>query len=106
MESLRIGGSNSRSESLGNKNTEEKKNVTSVLFLTTPGTFDVECLTTDHYTGGMKQKYTVNQCKQQFQDSTVYLGERTYYVAAVEVEWDYSPSRAWEKELHRLQDQK
>ncbi|GAB1287406.1 Ceruloplasmin [Apodemus speciosus] len=68
--------------------------------------FDVECLTTDHYTGGMKQKYTVSKCKQQFEDSTVYLGERTYYVAAVEVEWDYSPSRAWEKELHHLQDQK
>ncbi|XP_036045512.1 ceruloplasmin [Onychomys torridus] len=71
----------------------------------TEGTFDVECLTTDHYTGGMKQKYTVNQCKQQFEDSTVYLGERTYYVAAVEVEWDYSPSRDWEKELHHLQEQ-
>ncbi|XP_059121063.1 ceruloplasmin [Peromyscus eremicus] len=71
----------------------------------TEGTFDVECLTTDHYTGGMKQKYTVNQCKQQSEESTVYLGERTYYVAAVEVEWDYSPSRDWEKELHHLQEQ-
>jgi ceruloplasmin len=75
-------------------------------FFTIPGTFDVECLTTDHYTGGMKQKYTVNQCQRQFEDFTVYLGERTYYVAAVEVEWDYSPSRAWEKELHHLQEQK
>ncbi|XP_035306928.1 ceruloplasmin [Cricetulus griseus] len=71
----------------------------------TEGTFDVECLTTDHYTGGMKQKYTVNQCKQHSEDPVFYLGERTYYVAAVEVEWDYSPSRAWEKELHRLQEQ-
>ncbi|XP_040610575.1 ceruloplasmin isoform X1 [Mesocricetus auratus] len=71
----------------------------------TEGTFDVECLTTDHYTGGMKQKYTVNQCKQHSEDPTLYLGERTYYVAAVEVEWDYSPSRAWEKELHHLQEQ-
>ncbi|KAH0519623.1 Helicase-like transcription factor [Microtus ochrogaster] len=69
-------------------------------------TFDVECLTTDHYTGGMKQKYTVNQCNQRSEDHTVYLGERTYYVAAVEVEWDYSPSRDWEKELHHLQEQK
>ncbi|CAO2613627.1 Cp [Lemmus lemmus] len=71
----------------------------------TEGTFDVECLTTDHYTGGMKQKYTVNQCKKHSEDPTVYLGERTYYVAAVEVEWDYSPSRNWEKELHHLQEQ-
>ncbi|XP_038202856.1 ceruloplasmin isoform X2 [Arvicola amphibius] len=71
----------------------------------TEGTFDVECLTTDHYTGGMKQKYTVNQCNQRSEDPIVYLGERTYYVAAVEVEWDYSQSRDWEKELHHLQEQ-
>uniref|UniRef100_A0A2K6E5U9 Ceruloplasmin n=1 Tax=Macaca nemestrina TaxID=9545 RepID=A0A2K6E5U9_MACNE len=67
-------------------------------------TFNVECLTTDHYTGGMKQKYTVNQCRRQSEDSTFYLGERTYYIAAVEVEWDYSPQRQWEKELHHLQE--
>lgn len=54
----------------------------------------------------MKQKYTVNQCRQQPEHPTVYLGERTYYVGAVEVEWDYSPSREWERELHRLQEQK
>uniref|UniRef100_A0A8D1C966 ferroxidase n=1 Tax=Sus scrofa TaxID=9823 RepID=A0A8D1C966_PIG len=70
----------------------------------TAGTFDVECLTTDHYTGGMKQKYTVNQCKQLNENSYLYLGERTYYIAAVEVEWDYSPSREWEKELHHSQE--
>ncbi|XP_062069237.1 ceruloplasmin isoform X2 [Lepus europaeus] len=69
------------------------------------GTFEVECLTTDHYTGGMKQKYTVNQCGRQSEGSTLYQGERTYYIAAVEVEWDYSPSRTWEKELHHLQEQ-
>ncbi|XP_069892719.1 ceruloplasmin-like [Dipodomys merriami] len=71
----------------------------------TTGTFDVLCLTTDHYTGGMKQKYTVNQCKRQSEGSPVYQGKRTYHVAAVEVEWDYSPHREWEKELHRLQEQ-
>uniref|UniRef100_A0A671E758 ferroxidase n=1 Tax=Rhinolophus ferrumequinum TaxID=59479 RepID=A0A671E758_RHIFE len=70
----------------------------------TEGTFDVECLTTDHYTGGMKQKYTVNKCRQLPENPTLYLGERTYYIAAVEVEWDYSPSRKWEKELHHLQE--
>ncbi|KAK2508625.1 hypothetical protein MC885_019175 [Smutsia gigantea] len=32
-------------------------------------------------------------------------GERTYYIAAVEMEWDYSPSREWEKELRHLQEQ-
>ncbi|XP_006895636.1 PREDICTED: ceruloplasmin-like [Elephantulus edwardii] len=71
----------------------------------TEGTFDVECLTTDHYVGGMKQKYTVNKCSRSSEDSTYYLGERTYYIAAVEIEWDYSPRRDWERELHRLQEQ-
>ncbi|XP_058406209.1 ceruloplasmin [Diceros bicornis minor] len=71
----------------------------------TEGTFEVECLTTDHYTGGMKQTYTVNQCKQLPENSNIYYrGERTYYVAAVELEWDYSPGREWEKELHHLQE--
>ncbi|XP_078288378.1 ceruloplasmin isoform X1 [Panthera onca] len=69
------------------------------------GTFDVECLTTDHYTGGMKQKYTVNTCRQQAEQPWSSQGRRTYYIAAVEVEWDYSPSREWEKELHHLQEQ-
>lgn len=74
-------------------------------YFATPGTFDVECLTTDHYKGGMKQKYTVNRCKRP-EDSPPCLGERTYYIAAVEVEWDYSPHREWEKELHHLQERK
>lgn len=73
---------------------------------TISGTFDVECLTTDHYTGGMKQKYTVNKCRRMSDNPSVHLAERTYYIAAVEVEWDYSPSREWERELHRLQEQK
>ena len=77
-----------------------------MLLFTFQGTFNVECLTTDHYTGGMKQKYTVNQCRRLPENPDLYLGERTYYIAAVEVEWDYSPSREWEKELHRLQELK
>ncbi|XP_039096960.1 ceruloplasmin isoform X3 [Hyaena hyaena] len=71
----------------------------------TQGTFDVECLTTDHYTGGMKQKYTVNTCKQQVDHPSSFMGQQKYYIAAVEMEWDYSPSREWEKELHHLQEQ-
>ncbi|XP_060053522.1 ceruloplasmin isoform X2 [Erinaceus europaeus] len=71
----------------------------------TLGTFDLECLTTDHYAGGMKEKYTVNECGRQSESSSLYLGEKTYYIAAVEVEWDYSPTRTWEQELHHLQEQ-
>ncbi|XP_028928280.1 ceruloplasmin isoform X1 [Ornithorhynchus anatinus] len=69
------------------------------------GLFDVECLTTDHYTGGMKQKYRVRSCKTPKDSPPLYLNERVYYVAAVEVKWDYSPSRTWEKEFHHLQQQ-
>ncbi|KAG8511404.1 Ceruloplasmin [Galemys pyrenaicus] len=71
----------------------------------TKGTYDLECLTTDHYTGGMKQKYTVNPCRELSENSLYYHEERTYYIASVEVEWDYSPSRKWEMELHHLQEQ-
>ncbi|XP_043851762.1 ceruloplasmin-like [Dromiciops gliroides] len=67
-----------------------------------PGEFDVVCLTTDHYAGGMKHKYRVNRCNKAFHDNTVYR-EKVYYIAAVELEWNYSPSRKWEKEMHHLQ---
>ncbi|XP_004834476.1 ceruloplasmin isoform X1 [Heterocephalus glaber] len=96
----------SRGERRDTANLFPQTSLTLLMHPDTEGTFDVECLTTDHYTGGMKQKYTVNPCKQlSEEDSTLFLGERTYYIAAVEVEWDYSPHREWEKELHHLQDQ-
>lgn len=68
------------------------------------GTFELECLTTDHYTAGMRQTYTVEQCKAQL-ESSLFGKQITYYVAAVEMEWDYSPHRSWETELHQLQEQ-
>lgn len=68
------------------------------------GTFELECLTTDHYTAGMRQTYTVEQCKAQL-ESSLFGKQITYYVAAVEMEWDYSPRRSWETELHQLQEQ-
>ncbi|KAM6222188.1 ceruloplasmin [Rhynchocyon petersi] len=95
----------SREERRDTANLFPQSTLTLLMNPDTQGTFDLECLTTDHYTGGMKQKYTVNQCSKSFKDSTYYLGERTYYIAAVEMEWDYSPSREWEKELHQLQEQ-
>ncbi|XP_063772021.1 ceruloplasmin-like isoform X1 [Pseudophryne corroboree] len=63
------------------------------------GVFDVECMTTDHYTGGMRQQYRVKSCNKQ----TPKVGIspiRTYYIAAEEIEWDYSPSRTWVHERH------
>ncbi|XP_055977363.1 ceruloplasmin-like [Sorex fumeus] len=76
---------------------------TAVMVPESKGTFEVECLTTDHYTGGMRQTYTVEHCKEASEPSSL-SGGRTYYVAAVETEWDYSPRRAWETELHQLQE--
>ncbi|XP_075719753.1 ceruloplasmin-like [Rhinoderma darwinii] len=63
------------------------------------GVFNVECMTTDHYTGGMRQHYTVKSCNKK--NSTFqYARKVTYYIAAEEVEWDYSPNRIWEHLWH------
>ncbi|CAI9572388.1 unnamed protein product, partial [Staurois parvus] len=61
------------------------------------GVFNVECMTTDHYTGGMRQHYKVKSCaekKRQFGLHQI----KTYYIAAEEIEWDYAPNRTWEHE--------
>ncbi|XP_008071154.1 ceruloplasmin-like [Carlito syrichta] len=68
------------------------------------GNFDVVCMTTDQYLKGMKHKYRVRQCsKKPNPDQTKYQEEKIIYIAAVEVEWDYCPSRKWMDELHHLQ---
>lgn len=70
------------------------------------GIFDVVCLTSQHYQGGMKHKYKVRQCSKQYPHQTQYQKEKIFYIAAEEVVWDYSPSRTWERELHHLQREK
>uniref|UniRef100_A0A8C3WUF8 ferroxidase n=1 Tax=Catagonus wagneri TaxID=51154 RepID=A0A8C3WUF8_9CETA len=67
------------------------------------GVFDVVCITTEHYQGGMKHKYQVRQCSKPDPDQTQYQEEKIIYIAAEEIVWDYSPSRKWEKELKSLQ---
>uniref|UniRef100_A0A8C9GMX2 ferroxidase n=1 Tax=Piliocolobus tephrosceles TaxID=591936 RepID=A0A8C9GMX2_9PRIM len=67
------------------------------------GTFDLVCITIKHNLGGMKHKYHVRQCGKPNPDQTQYQEEQIIYIAAEEMEWDYSPSRKWENELHRLQ---
>lgn len=54
----------------------------------------------------MKHKYHVRQCGKPNPDQTQYQEEKIIYIAAEEMEWDYSPSRKWENELHRLQREK
>ncbi|XP_059820600.1 ferroxidase HEPHL1-like isoform X2 [Hypanus sabinus] len=61
------------------------------------GTFKVICRTADHYVAGMKQFYQVNNCNKSIPAETFGI-IRTYYIAAVETEWDYSPDRSWELE--------
>ncbi|KAG8580846.1 hypothetical protein GDO81_007441 [Engystomops pustulosus] len=63
------------------------------------GTFHVECMTTDHYTGGMRQQYRVKSCTKQI-PRIGFFHTRTYYIAAEEVEWDYSSNRTWEHEMY------
>ncbi|XP_061492982.1 ceruloplasmin isoform X2 [Rhineura floridana] len=79
--------------------------VTAVMKPDSEGIFEVACLTTDHYTGGMKQYYEVRKCDSSPEDSELYTHEKTYYIAAVEIEWDYSPNRTWEQERHHFHDE-
>ncbi|XP_019388111.1 PREDICTED: ceruloplasmin [Crocodylus porosus] len=79
--------------------------LTAIMKPDSEGVFEVECLTTDHYLGGMKQKYKVEKCHWWNVDPSLYLHEKTYYIAAVELEWDYSPNRTWEHERHEFHDE-
>lgn len=64
------------------------------------GQFQVACKTTDHYHGGMRANYTVEKCHFWNRQSEVMLQQKKYYIAAVEIEWDYSPNRIWEEKMH------
>ncbi|XP_066442974.1 ferroxidase HEPHL1 isoform X2 [Eleutherodactylus coqui] len=66
------------------------------------GIFEVGCLTMDHYISGMKHKYTVQACDRSIAEEHQYGTMRTYFIAAEEVEWDYSPDRSWEFEKHNI----
>ncbi|XP_069753512.1 ceruloplasmin isoform X2 [Narcine bancroftii] len=68
------------------------------------GTFGIICKTTNHFAGGIKQLYHVNKCSL-FSVSHTFYHDKTYYIAAVEIEWDYSPSRNWELERHMLHNE-
>ncbi|XP_006149780.1 ceruloplasmin [Tupaia chinensis] len=69
----------------------------------TTGDFNVVCMTTEHYLGGMKHMYHVKQCPKSDSDQTTYREEKTFYIAAEEIVWDFVPSRNWQKELSHLQ---
>ncbi|XP_062988150.1 ceruloplasmin isoform X2 [Elgaria multicarinata webbii] len=76
------------------------------------GVFEVACLTTDHYTGGMRQKYEVRRCgsSQKFPQQIANLqaaasAANLIYIACVEIEWDYAENRTWEQERHQFHDE-
>ncbi|XP_045061329.1 ceruloplasmin [Coregonus clupeaformis] len=64
------------------------------------GQFEVVCMTTDHYQGGMRANYTVQKCSMFNRQSEIMLHSKTYYIAAMEIDWDYSPNRTWEQEMY------
>uniref|UniRef100_A0A8C7JSG2 ferroxidase n=1 Tax=Oncorhynchus kisutch TaxID=8019 RepID=A0A8C7JSG2_ONCKI len=69
----------------------------------TPGVFEVSCRVTDHYNGGMRQQYSVKPCSPESKVKHTHSRASSvvrYYISAEEVEWDYSPNRAWELEKH------
>uniref|UniRef100_H3ADM4 ferroxidase n=1 Tax=Latimeria chalumnae TaxID=7897 RepID=H3ADM4_LATCH len=64
------------------------------------GTFKVNCRTNDHHIGGMKEFYYVSDCANKSIPEQAFGTMRTFYIAAEEVEWDFSPDRSWELEKH------
>ncbi|XP_041038821.1 ceruloplasmin [Carcharodon carcharias] len=78
--------------------------LTAIMKPDSTGVFEVVCKTTDHYAGGMRQFYKVNKCSI-FQLPDIFYHEKTYYIAAVEIEWNYSLSRKWELERHRIHEE-
>ncbi|XP_061103932.1 ferroxidase HEPHL1-like [Conger conger] len=70
------------------------------------GTFDVNCGTTHHYLAGMRQQYSVSQCGgQAAPQATAPPPVVQYFIAAEELEWDYSPSRTWELQLYNVAEE-
>ncbi|KAM9848846.1 ceruloplasmin [Aulostomus maculatus] len=68
------------------------------------GQFEVASPTVNHYRGGMRANYTVEKCSLFQRQGEIMLHSKTYYIAAVELEWDYAPNRTWEAEMFRGQE--
>ncbi|KAF1385398.1 hypothetical protein PFLUV_G00107330 [Perca fluviatilis] len=68
------------------------------------GQFEVVSATVNHYQGGMRANYTVKKCSMLQRQGEIMLHSKTYYIAAMEMDWDYSPNRTWEAEMFRGQE--
>uniref|UniRef100_A0A3Q2YA52 Hephaestin n=1 Tax=Hippocampus comes TaxID=109280 RepID=A0A3Q2YA52_HIPCM len=67
------------------------------------GQFEVASPTVNQYRGGMRANYTVQKCSFLQRQGESMFHFKTYYVAAMEMDWDYSPNRTWEAEMFRGQ---
>ena len=56
-----------------------------------PGEWARVCRTNDHYDAGMVAKFRVHKCSPDGGE-LVSPKKRTYYIAAIEVDWDYAPT--------------
>uniref|UniRef100_A0A8D3DF55 ferroxidase n=1 Tax=Scophthalmus maximus TaxID=52904 RepID=A0A8D3DF55_SCOMX len=65
------------------------------------GQFEVVSPTVNHYRGGMRANYTVQKCSILQRQGETMLHSKTYYIAAMETDWDYAPNRTWEVEMFR-----
>ncbi|XP_022525192.2 ceruloplasmin [Astyanax mexicanus] len=63
------------------------------------GTFEVTCKIADDNHVGMRANYTVEKCSIFSRQTEVMLHQKKYYIAAVEMDWDYSPTRTWEEKM-------
>uniref|UniRef100_A0A4W6F5T2 ferroxidase n=1 Tax=Lates calcarifer TaxID=8187 RepID=A0A4W6F5T2_LATCA len=63
------------------------------------GQFEVVSPTVMHYRGGMRANYTVEKCSILQRQGEIMLHSKTYYIAAVETDWNYAPNRTWEAEM-------
>ncbi|XP_040896762.1 ceruloplasmin [Toxotes jaculatrix] len=68
------------------------------------GQFEVVSPTVNHYRGGMRANYTVQKCSLLHRQGETMLHSKTYYIAAMETDWNYAPNRTWDAEMFRGQE--
>ncbi|XP_026179554.1 ceruloplasmin [Mastacembelus armatus] len=68
------------------------------------GQFEVVSPTVSNYRAGMRANYTVQKCSLFQRQGETMMHSKTYYIAAMEMVWDYSPNRTWEAEQFKGRD--
>ncbi|KAF7243180.1 Ceruloplasmin, partial [Varanus komodoensis] len=79
--------------------------VTAIMEPKSEGIFELACLTTDHYAGGMRQTYEVKRCASSPRYNDAEPNLRTIYIAFEVVDWDFGSDRTWEQERHQFHDE-